>query len=62
MMEEDNVPLFSLASREITACAAPEAVLSADVAASEHDAEVCQLRSQRRLLCPIARLPGDAGV
>ena len=37
------MPLFSLASREIAvACAAPEAVPSADVAASEPEAEVCQ--------------------
>ena len=46
-MEEDNVPLFSLASREIAAAsAAPEAVPSADVAALEPEVEVCQLRSQ----------------
>ena len=43
-MEEDNVPLFSLASREIAAACA--AVLSADVAALEPEVEVCQLRSQ----------------
>ena len=54
------MPLFSLASRESAAAGgAPEAVPSADVAASEPSAQVCLLCSLWRCYAPLHALQAD---